>query len=380
MLPLSSKSMYLERMVKDKATSYKLFWLKAILEDFQEHQRQEIRFDSLVSRMVSEAWYPLVKYRLNLGHQDKLQRIVDYIARTYGYDSRTKKAAIVNFLQFSDELAGDREYWHLKKQFYDMVPYRLLNAFFSDRTKGLKDQKKNRLIEALAYESEECFYKILKDDSGDKLIKINETWGQYIYQNYAVIRGWLENKLILYLQSKNPSVPNIPYKLDLAATRNLKRATDYWKAINWDGRFRDIYTDKLMTSENYVELGGFSIDHYIPWSFVMHDELWVTIPTFKHINSAKNDRLPDLDKYLESYCLDHYEAFTLTKERYRHNPRKSKILEDYLNLGGLLNSQEILHTDVEVNKEVFVDGMKQTILPLYQIAQNQGFEIWHYKH
>ena len=376
MLPLTTKSVYLERMLEHKATSYKLFWLKSILEEVQETQCQQISFDRLVTRMISEAWYPLVKYRLNLGHQDKLQRVVDYVVEHYGYTSKTSKEKILNALYHSEKVSSDKDFQWMKKQFYDMVPYRLINPFFSEQTKGIRDQKKNRLIEKLASESEACFYKIITTEKNSKSICIQEDWVEYLYKNYAVIRGWLENKLILYLQTKNPSVPNIPLKLDRQATRRLQRATEYWKLINWEGRFKDIYTDRYMTQENYHELGAFSIDHYIPWSFVMHDELWITIPTFKTVNSAKNDQLPNLGKYLDTYCLNHYEAFTTTKERYRDNPKKKVVLEDYLNLGGNLNSEEILHDDVEVSAEVFVDSMKQTIIPLYQIAHNQGFEIW----
>lgn len=378
MLPLSEKSIYLERMIQHKSTSYKLFWLRAIVEEYQMNQLSEVSFDKLISRMISEAWYPLIKYRLNFGHQDKLQRIVDYIALTYGFSSKTSKAEVTKLLEFSDEIKQDKAYWNLKKKFYDMVPYRLLSTFFSAEVKGLHVQKGNRVIEALSLESKDCFYKIYVNVSGEKCIKINEGWEQYIYRNYTLIRGWLEHKIILYLQNNNPSVPNIPYKLDRMATRKLKRATDYWKAINWDGRFKDIYTNRHMNKENYDALGGFSIDHYIPWTFVMHDELWVTIPTFKRVNSSKNDKLPDAGRYLDNYCLEHYKAFTLTKERYKNNPKKVKVLEDYLNVGGMLNSEEILHSDVHVNREVFIDSMKQTIAPLFQIAQNQGYETWKY--
>lgn len=36
-----------------------------------------------------------------------------------------------------------------------------------------------------------------------------------------------------------------------------------------------------------------SIDHYVTWSFVLHDELWNLIPTFKNINSYKGNNIPN---------------------------------------------------------------------------------------
>jgi hypothetical protein len=40
-----------------------------------------------------------------------------------------------------------------------------------------------------------------------------------------------------------------------------------------------------------------SLDHYVPWSFVVHDQLWNLIPTTKSVNSKKSDLLPS-KKYL----------------------------------------------------------------------------------
>ena len=146
--------------------------------------------------------------------------------------------------------------------------------------------------------------------------------------------------------------------------------------VNLHHPIEDIYTSKRMTIDNYAEHGAFSLDHFVPWSFVMHDGLWNIIPTFKDINSAKNDRLPNLDKYLESFCKNHYDAFTYMKNKSEDNLKIRRYLEDYLSVGGRLNSEEILHHDVEVGQEVFVDTLKQAIHPIYQIAYNQGFEVW----
>lgn len=375
MLDLSkTEAIWLERMLdrKNMATSYKAFWLKAILEEVQESDLSIISFDRLVCRMIVEAWYPLVQYRLNFGIQDKLQRIVDYLELKYSYGPMISKSALLNTLYHSDEISQDREFQKLKKEFYDMVPYRLINPFFSDQTKGLKDQKKNRLITMLSKEYDNCVYKINTEDRSNKTIVIQDQWLLYLKDNYSVVKGWLENKLVIYLQHKNPSVPSIPLKLEPRRSRDLGRAKKYWKAYNLARPIEDIYTSIKMNESGYTEKGAFSLDHFVPWSFVMHDDLWNIIPTFKDVNSAKNNRLPDLDRYLTEYCLIHYDAFDYMKQ----NVENRKYLQDYLNVGGQLNSEEILNQDVQVGKEVFVEALKQAILPIYQIAHNQGFEIW----
>ena len=41
----------------------------------------------------------------------------------------------------------------------------------------------------------------------------------------------------------------------------------------------------------------YNVDHFIPWSFVMNDELWNLMPMDSSLNSAKNNRLPDWNDF-----------------------------------------------------------------------------------
>jgi len=53
-----------------------------------------------------------------------------------------------------------------------------------------------------------------------------------------------------------------------------------------------------------------------------------------HINSAKNDTLPSLDKYLDKYCDLYYFAINELKAQ-----GKRKIIEDYYTVG----NEEMIH-------------------------------------
>lgn len=376
MLDFTQKeSIWLERMLNkaNMVTSYKVYWLKGIISEIIESggNIQVLSFDRIVCRMIVEAWYPLIQYKLNFGIQDQLGKVVNYLNNTYDYGPEIKKNFLMNELYYSEILKSDKIFQKMKKNFYYMVPYRLINPFFEQETKGIKDQKKNRLISELAQDNDECMYRI---DHENKRIVLSRLWVDYIMENQSVIIGWLQFKLIGYLQNKNLSVPNIIMKLEPPAKRNLQKATKYWKKVNQHKPIRDIYTSKPMAADNYLEHGGFSIDHFVPWSFVLHDELWNLLPTFKHVNSIKSDRLPKLEKYLESYCHIHYEAFEFMKRSGKHK----KHMEDYLSIGGRLGSMEILNPDIQVGEEAFVDSMKSAIMPVYQIAYNQGFEVWEY--
>ena len=121
------------------------------------------------------------------------------------------------------------------------------------------------------------------------------------------------------------------------------------------------------TNENYYKLGGLSIDHFIPWSFVLHDEMWNLTPTFKNVNSSKSDNLPSYKEYIDKFCNIQYEAFS-----YLCDKKKEKDLECYIDVMRLENPFEFLKYK---SKEEFNEKLKQTISPIYQIALNQGFEV-----
>ncbi|WP_158741128.1 hypothetical protein [Defluviitalea raffinosedens] len=50
-------------------------------------------------------------------------------------------------------------------------------------------------------------------------------------------------------------------------------------------------------------------------------------------------------------------------------------MEDYLTINKSMDINALLHRDIE--KGYFVDSIKTTIKPLFQIAYNQGYSLWH---
>ena len=66
--------------------------------------------------------------------------------------------------------------------------------------------------------------------------------------------------------------------------RHIERVRKYWQLIiKHRPQLRDIY--------GHVELADktISVDHFVPWQYVAHDELWNLHPTTKSINSSKNN-------------------------------------------------------------------------------------------
>lgn len=378
-------AIWFERMLdpQNMVTTYKAYWLKGILQEVIEAppsltEPYQINFSRLIHRMIAKAWYPVLQYKLNFGVIDQLPTVVKHIANTYALPADCSKKHLLNWLSDNQGTGSHKADKVLRlriKELSKVVPYRLIVPFFSDQIKGIKNQDKSNHIHKLTSTSTTStltfppIYSITPDRNA---IILNPDWIDYIQQNQAVLLGWLNHKLTGYLQHKNRSVPNIIEKLEPLTTPNLSLARTYWRDAIILLNQKDLYTQLPLTDQHFQQHGSLSIDHFIPWSFVLHDELWNLHPTFKNINSAKGNRLPNLNKTLETYCHLQYDAFNIMRTIKHHR----KALEDYLNLGGSLNHTAILNPTEKVDRALFINTLKNTLQPLYQIAYNQGFEIW----
>lgn len=114
--------------------------------------------------------------------------------------------------------------------------------------------------------------------------------------------------MIQYLQRRNPSVPGIVEKLYPPRERNLEKVKKYWKIIVSIRPVHEIYGENPLNEKNI------SIDHFVPWPYVAHDELWNLTPTTRSINSSKSNSLPDWDAYFPVLCKSEYVSYELLWE------------------------------------------------------------------
>lgn len=351
--------------LENLSTSYKLFWFAGILEEIKQG-KQEMSFRRIVCRMLTSAWYPLLQYHLNLGVGDQINSIVNLLHTKYSLATDVRERDLLDFL----EKLKDPEVEKAIRGFYNYVPYRLLSPFFTSSLVGVKDHLKNKMIADLSTNTSKALYKI---NQTDERIHLNYDWFDYIYRNQSIVSGWHNYKMIYYLQKKNPNIPAIPFKLSMQSKRNLHVATKFWNSVKEQQLLHDIYTGHSMIKDNFEKHGEMSIDHFIPWSFVLHDELWNLVPTFKNINSSKNNKLPQINLFMDKFCDMQYSAFSII----RQDKKSKKILEDYLTINKKLDLNYLLNKDRGITREEFADSLKATIYPLYQIAYNQGYEVWH---
>lgn len=338
---------------KHTTNSYKFYWAFAIVEEIKRGNKH-ISFKRLVSRMIAKTWYSLIEYRLNLGIQDKLDKIVRYIHSRYDFDKNIKSNELTRNL----ERINDEELNSKMEFFYKYVPYRLLSPFFKNELRGKDDYLKNGIILELSIKSNKAIYKI---DGENNTVEINKNWMEYIQDNIVLIEGWIKFNLIQYLQNRNPNVPAIPFKLEPAYKRKLSKHKKLWREIISISPIKDIYSGDIITSDKNI-----SIDHFIPWSFVLHDRSWNLIPTLRHVNSSKSYQSQKFNKYIDKFSDLQYHSFNFVIE----NDFNKKIVEDYFVLDGRIDKG----IDRPGFKNIIIDNVK----PLYNIANNIGFTTWEY--
>ena len=171
------------------------------------------------------------------------------------------------------------------------------------------------------------------------------------------------------MQKRNPSVPGIADKLYPPQERKLEKVKKYWKLILTLHPIHEIYND--------IELNGkdLSIDHFVPWSYVAHDELWNLHPTTRGINSRKSNNLPDWNTYFPRFCKQEFFSYEMMWKYDSVHSEFEKCAKEHLN-------------NEDVKRRVYRKGMtfsefsaslEEVIQPIYQSAKNCGFKNWIYR-
>ena len=116
---------------------------------------------------------------------------------------------------------------------------------------------------------------------------------------------------------------------------------------------------------------NYEVDHFIPWSFVMNDEVWNLSPMDPSLNSAKSNRLPKWEPFFESFARNQYMMYSLIFE-----DSFSKLFSDLYkyNLHSIWASAELYRPGN--SEEEFRNILSANMRPVYDSARRQGYEIW----
>ncbi len=368
----------LSRLFKKTTNSYKYLFFMSLLDILKRRQfdvLSPISFKEIIIEMLANAWYPHTYFKLSFGLQDKISDKLDSLNIDISdtkiifqdTDKRYLRRTIIE-KPIDDIILDLRRY----------VPFLLIRPFFEQELKSAKVGRNKRsnpgddeqeiinLAEAL-FNVKKPLYRfdtnLYKDCSS---INLHPEWVSYIENNYSIVRAWACWEWLKYMQERNPNVPAVANKLFPPQERgSLNNHKSYWKLILKQTNLQCIYSKETLPPH------GFSLDHYLPWSFVAHDQPWNLIPTFPEVNSSKSNYLPDENYFDEFVNLQHL-GLSVAKESMGQT-QWSNYIEPYIADLKIANGNNLL--DLQILKAAY----ESTLTPLISIAIRQGFTRWFYK-
>lgn len=334
----------LAAVFKKTTATYKYYWFLGLIECVEEGKLR-IPKKELFAKMIANAWYTIHYFHLSFGKGDILHKHIEDVLAIENLTIDEHKKNIVDQLINSKNAETN----HILKHFDKNVPHRFLSPWFE----GASEKEVYQLSQQVM---NNCLYSLYKYE-----IIVNPIWEEYIKNNAKILKDFCYWNLSIFLQSKNPNVPDIPNKLIKPAKRNnlQKQLKNYWQLVFEElGSIECIFTNQVLNLED----NNFALDHFVPYAFVSHDLIWNLIPIDRSFNARKSDKLPPFDTYFSKF--NHLQKIAF--EIHLKNGSKSKIMEEYLTI----------FPNITIFDEKLMD---QTIRPLITIANNNGFTFFNDK-
>lgn len=361
-------------LFRNTTNSYKFVFFLSLLDLLKRHHFDAERpytYAEITIEMLAMAWFAHTFFRLSFGAQDTITAKLDALALDFQTSENLfarDRQALREALRSTDLKAAGR--------LMEFVPYRLLIPFLDPQLQGVDKgawmvfERAMPAITNAHFETARPLYRFDSDDYRTcAAVHWHPDWVAYLERHFPIIEGWAAWHWLRYMQRRNPTTPSLPNKLFPPTKRDsLARQTRYWRAVlnHPDAEaLHCIYSDTLLNAED------FALDHYLPWSFVAHDQLWNLIPAPAAVNSSKSNHLPSAD-YFEDFVMLQYEGLRIAS---RVLPAKqfATMTEDYLADLHLSSTESLMKFDQ------LYRAYEQTIGPLISLATNQGFTPdWQY--
>ncbi len=359
-------------MLKNPSYCYKFYWLEAIV-NLISTGITETTFNDIIDEMICSAWYSVREFHIHLSGlsedgsvRDGLERAVLRLSELSDLPANASKTEIKNEIH-----RYDVQLCPAKEQLTHMVPYRALAGFFSNAGESVHWNSVRRMTTYIEWFNREFTalpYTLGVSNKLAKEVRFHPEWTKLIQDHMVPILGWIQYEKMKWLQNNNPEVPGLVYKLapmDEKA-RRLNKVRKLWEGVLEYREIRDVFTDEPVRQKKY------DIDHFIPWSFVMNDELWNLMPMDPSLNSSKSNKLPSWDPYFHRFSENQFVLYQLIEDK----PEINKLFKDCWrdNLHSIWAGQELYRRGN--SREVFDAVLKRNMQPVYDSAKRQGYEIW----
>ena len=362
------------QMMKDPSYCYKFYWLEAIVNLITKGI-QNTTFDEIIDEMICNAWYSVLEFHIHLSGmqadgmvRDGLERAVLKLKTLSNLPANVSKVEIKNAItDHNTELKASKE------QLTNMVPYRALAGFFAKSDEPVNWGSVRRLTEYIRRIDSTLIrlpYTFGDSSKLKKEVYFNEDWMQMIQDNAVNILGWIQYEKVKWLQNNNPEVPGLVYKLAPMddKMRKLNNVRRLWEGILDVHPVYDVFTGQLIVPKKY------DVDHFIPWSFVMNDELWNLMPMDSSLNSSKSNKLPKWDPFFAIFADNQFGMYEMVHQSPELHKRFEACYRD--NLHSIWAGQELYRPGN--TKEEFYNILQKNMQPVYDSARRQGYEIWKY--
>lgn len=361
----------LSALFRNTTTSYKYVFFLGLLRclDRRDESSPRVPLREAIVEVLALAWYPHTFFRLSLGAQDQIGAILDDLSTRMGRQELGFSSTDVERLRASIDTALTPAQLRKLARY---VPYRLLAPFFEAEIGPVSETRKQDAIEALAraeFATRKPLYYV-DTDAGE--LVLHPDWVAYLRENRSVVQGWASWHWLGYMQARNPNVPNLAGKLFPVVSRSpLTRQLAYWNAAARAQPLRCIYSCEPLER---IE----ALDHYVPWSFVLHDRIWNLVPVTSRANSSKRDHLA-ASKYLDRLVDLQCQALIASRQ---HLARRAweRLAEEFEQ--DLRVPSEILRADPpdrEALRHDLAEAYRKTIPALESLATRQGFSSgWTY--
>lgn len=363
----------LSRLFKNTSTSYKFIFFLAILNKLQSKHWEadepvQLLLEDLAVEMALLSWYPVKFYKLSFGWQDQVAKIINQLKFDPSFKAITSPHGQQQLRTAIKEQAKEIGLFSLLK----FVPYRLLSPFFNTELKNIPERRKNESIAELAgqYTSQTIPLYSFVENNKPPSIRIHPEWLRYFLQagNITIITDWVLWEWVNYLQKRNPNTPAIINKVLPPVKRaSLNKQRSFWEEIiKADPSIRCIYSNELLIDQLQSK-DSFSLDHFLPWTFVCHDQIWNLCPVTQSSNSSKGNKLPASD-YIDRFIKQQIHAIKVSTDPKVILPRnRDRIIEAY---------SIDLHLDPNRldNESVVYEAYTGLLKPMIALAEQNGFE------
>lgn len=368
----------LSRLFQKKTNSYKYLFFISLLDILKRRQfdiYSPISFQEIIIEMLANAWYPHTYFKLSFGLQDKIANKLDLLnlestdTQLIFQDPDKKNLRRRISEQSIDDIVSDLSRY---------VPFLLIRPFFEQELKSAKSGQKKRTnpgedeqriinFSESQFDTDKPLYRfdanLIKDCCA---VILHPDWIYYLEKNYTIVYAWACWEWLKYMQQRNPNVPAVANKLFPPQERgSLSNQKSYWRLVLNHTNANCIYSGQALSSNK------FALDHYLPWSFVAHDQLWNLIPTLSAVNSSKSNNLPNSEYFAEFVRLQHLGISISNK--FMGSTKWSNQIESYLTDLKINDINELM------NLSILLKAYESIFKPLISIARIQGFIEWKYR-